>query len=30
LGGNGVPLTLIDPNAADSQQRFYRIMLSPR
>lgn len=30
LGGNGVPLTLIDPNAADSQQRFYRIVLSPQ
>ena len=28
LGGNGVPLTLIDPNVASSQQRFYRITLS--
>jgi uncharacterized repeat protein (TIGR03803 family) len=28
LGGLGVPLTLIDPNAAGSQQRFYRIILS--
>ncbi len=27
LGGIGVPLTLIDPNAAGSQQRFYRIIV---
>jgi len=30
LGGIGVPLTLIDPNSASSQQRFYRIVLSPQ
>ena len=30
LGGIGVPLTLIDPNAASSPQRFYRISLSPQ
>lgn len=30
LGGIGVPLTLIDPNTAGSQQRFYRIILSPQ
>ena len=30
LGGIGVPLTLIDPNAAGSQQRFYRIVLTPQ
>ena len=30
LGGIGVPLTLIDPNTASSQQRFYRIILSPQ
>jgi hypothetical protein len=28
LGGIGLPLTLIDPNAASSPQRFYRIGLS--
>jgi hypothetical protein len=28
LGGIGLPLTLIDPNTAGSQQRFYRIVLS--
>lgn len=30
LGGIGVPLTVIDPNTAGSQQRFYRIILSPQ
>jgi len=30
LGGIGLPLTLIDPNTASSQQRFYRIVLSPQ
>jgi hypothetical protein len=30
LGGIGVPLTLIDPNTAASQQRFYRFVLSPQ
>ena len=30
LGGIGVPFTLIDPNTAGSQQRFYRIILSPQ
>ncbi len=30
LSGTGVPLTLIDPNAAGNQQRFYRIILSPQ
>ena len=30
LGGIGVPKTLIDTNAAGSQQRFYRIVLSPQ
>jgi hypothetical protein len=30
LGGIGVPLTLIDPNAAGNQQRFYRIIPSPQ
>jgi N-acetylneuraminic acid mutarotase len=30
LGGIGVPLTLIDPSAAGSQQRFYRIIVSPQ
>ena len=30
LGGIGVPLTLIDPNAASTPQRFYRISLSPQ
>ncbi len=30
LGGIGLPLTLIDPNTASSQQRFYRIILSPQ
>jgi hypothetical protein len=30
LGGIGVSLTLIDPNTAGSQQRFYRIILSPQ
>jgi hypothetical protein len=30
LGGIGVPLTLIDPNTAGSQQRFYRFILSPQ
>ncbi len=30
LGGIGVPLTVIDPNTANSQQRFYRIVLSPQ
>ncbi|MEI8290371.1 MAG: immunoglobulin domain-containing protein [Verrucomicrobiota bacterium] len=30
LGGIGEPLTLIDPNTAISQQRFYRIILSPQ
>jgi hypothetical protein len=28
VGGNGSPLTLIDPNTAGSQQRYYRIGLS--
>ena len=30
LGGVGSPLTVIDPNAAGSQQSFYRIILSPQ
>ena len=30
LGGTGVPLTLIDPNTAGTQQRFYRVSLSPQ
>ena len=30
LGGIGVPLTLIDPNMAANQQRFYRINLTPQ
>jgi uncharacterized repeat protein (TIGR03803 family) len=30
VGGIGLPLTLIDPNTASSQQRFYRIILSPQ
>jgi len=30
VGGIGAPLTLTDPNAAGSQQRFYRIILSPQ
>jgi len=30
LGGIGVPLTLIDPDTAASQQRFYRFVLSPQ
>jgi len=30
LSGIGVPLTLIDPNAAGSEQRFYRVSLSPQ
>jgi uncharacterized repeat protein (TIGR03803 family) len=30
LGGIGEPLTVIDPNASGSQQRFYRIILSPQ
>jgi hypothetical protein len=30
LGGIGVPLTVIDPNTASSQQRYYRIILSPQ
>jgi sugar lactone lactonase YvrE len=30
LGGVDVPLTLTDPNTAGSQQRFYRISLSPQ
>ena len=30
FGGIGAPLTLTDPNTANSQQRFYRISLSPR
>jgi hypothetical protein len=29
VGGNGVPLTLTDPNTAGSPQRYYRIFLSP-
>lgn len=28
--GNGVPITVIDPTAAGSRQRFYRIVLSPQ
>jgi hypothetical protein len=28
--GNGVPITIIDPNATGSNQRFYRIILSPQ
>jgi hypothetical protein len=28
VGGIGVPLNVIDPNAAGSQQRFYRVILS--
>ena len=28
LGGNGVPMTVIDPNTAGSPQRYYRIILS--
>ena len=30
LGGIGVPFTLIDPNTVGTQQRFYRIILSPQ
>ena len=30
LGGIGVPLTLIDPNAASSPQHFYRVSLTPQ
>ena len=30
VGGNGAPLTLIDPNTAGSQQRYYRIIQSPQ
>jgi alpha-L-fucosidase len=30
LEGIGVPLTLIDPNSVSSQQRFYRIIVSPQ
>jgi len=30
LGGIGEPLTVIDPNTAGSQQRFYRVVLSPQ
>ncbi|MEJ0089194.1 MAG: immunoglobulin domain-containing protein [Limisphaerales bacterium] len=30
LGGIGAPLTLTDPNTAGSQQRFYRIVVSPQ
>jgi len=30
LGGIGEPLTVIDPNTASSQQRFYRIVLLPQ
>ena len=29
-GGTGEPLTVIDPNTTDGQQRFYRISLSPQ
>jgi len=29
LGGSG-PITVIDPNTAGSQQRFYRIVVSPQ
>ena len=29
VGGNGAPLTVIDPNTAGSPQRFYRIIQSP-
>jgi len=29
-GGIGAPLTLTDPNAADSPQHFYRIILPPQ
>jgi len=30
IGGNGVPLNLIDPDTTGNRQRFYRVILSPQ